>query len=101
MRKIFGIITALFLSTGLYAQQSLRMADGQGGIGGSITTLNQQGMTGGQGAGRDSTVVDRGVPRDVKMFAINPTLGSIIPVATDTAVYNFQNLHFTDGMNGA
>lgn len=101
MRKIFiGIITALSLCTSLHAQQSLRMADGQGNIGGSITTLNQQGIVNGQGTGRDSTVVDRGVPRDVKMFDIDPTLGTIIPIETDTAVYNFQNLHFTDGMNG-
>jgi hypothetical protein len=34
------------------------------------------------------------------MFDIDPMLGIIIPVDTDTAVYNFQNLHFTDGMNG-
>ena len=101
MRKIlFGIITALAFSTGLHAQQTLRMADGQSSVGGSITTLNQQGMVNGQGVGRDSTVVDRGVPRDVKMFCIDPTLGTIVPAATDTAVYNFQNLHFTDGMNG-
>ena len=101
MRKIFiGIITALSLCTSLHAQQSLRMADGQENIGGSITTLNQQGIVNGQGLGRDSTVVDRGVPRDVKMFDIDPTLGTIIPIETDTAVYNFQNLHFTDGLNG-
>ena len=101
MRKIFfGIITLLGLCTRLYAQQSLQMANNQENIGGSITTLNQQGIVNGQGLGRDSTVVDRGVPRDVKMFDIDPTLGSIIPIETDTAIYNFQNLHFADGMNG-
>ena len=101
MRKIIvGIITSLAFSTSLYAQQSLRMAGEQEGMGGSITTLNQYGATNGQGVGRDSTVVDRGVPRDVKMFRIAPTLGTIVPVPTDTAIYNFQNLHFTDGMNG-
>lgn len=99
-KKIVCIIAVLCLSAPLVAQQSLRMADGHDGIGGSITTLNQQGVVNGQGVGRDSTVVDRGVPRDVNMFAIDPTLGSIIPVDTDTAIYNFQNLHFTDGMNG-
>ena len=103
MRKtLLGFIAALLsLGTSLHAQQTLRMeGNNQGNIGGSITTLNQQGIVNGQGVGRDSTVVDRGVPRDVKMFCIDPTLGDIIPVDTDTAVYNFQNLHFTDGMNG-
>ena len=92
-KKIVCIIAVLCLSAPLVAQQPLRMADGHDGIGGSITTLNQQGVVNGQGVGRDSTVVDRGVPRDVNMFAIDPTLGSIIPVDTDTAIYNFQNLH--------
>ena len=96
MRKIYvGIITALSLSTGLYAQQH-----SEDNVGGSITTFNQQGVMDAHSAQRDSTVVDRGVPRDVKMFDIDPTLGSIIPVETDTAVYNFQNLHAADGMNG-
>ena len=101
MRKIFvGIIAALSLCTKLYAQEALKMGGGQQNLGGSITTLNQQGIVNGQGVGRDSTVVDRGVPREVNMFCIDPTLGNIIPVKTDTAIYNFQNLHFTDGLNG-
>ena len=100
MRKLFvGIIITLSLCCELHAQQALRMAEGQN-LGGSITTLNQQGLANGQGIGRDSTVVDRGVPRDVNMFCVDPTLGDIIPVETDTAIYNFQNLHFTDGLNG-
>lgn len=98
MHKLFvSIITTLSLCATLHAQQTM---DGQDNLGGSITTLNQQGIVNGQGVGRDSTVVDRGVPRDVKMFRIDPTLGNIIPVETDTAVYNFQNQHFTDGLNG-
>ena len=101
MRKtLIGIIAALSISITLHAQQTLQMAGSQTGMGGSIPTFNQQGLANGQNTGRDSTVLDRSVPRDVKMFCINPTLGSIIPVDTDTAVYNFQNLHFTDGMNG-
>lgn len=102
MRKIFvGIITALCLCiTEAYAQQTLQMASGQAGTGGSIPTLNQYGLTGNANTGRDSTVVDRGVPRSVRMFCIDPTLGAITPVDTDTAIYNFQNLHFTDGING-
>lgn len=100
MRKLFvGIIITLSLCCELHAQQTLRMAEEQN-LGGSITTLNQQGLANGQGIGRDSTVVDRGVPRDVNMFCVDPTLGDIIPVETDTAIYNFQNLHFTDGLNG-
>ena len=99
MRKTLFALLAM-LSIGLYAQHSLQSMDGQSNLGGSITTLNQYGVTG-ENVGRDSTVVDRGgVPRDVKMFCIDPTLATIIPVATDTAVYNFQNLHFTDGLNG-
>ena len=67
MRKLFvGIITTLSLCTHLYAQQNLQMAGGRNDVGGSITTLNQQGIVNNQGVGRDSTVVDRGVPRDVK-----------------------------------
>ena len=99
MRKTLFAFLAM-LSIGLYAQHSLQSMDGQSTLGGSITTLNQYGVTG-ENVGRDSTVVDRGgVPRDVKMFCIDPTLATIIPVATDTAIYNFQNLHFTDGLNG-
>ena len=100
MRKIlFGIIMTLGIGYNLYAQQSIHRIDGN--VGGSITTLNQQGLVGERSTGRDSTVVDRGgVPRDVRMFCIDPTIGTIIPVATDTAIHNFQNLHFTDGMNG-
>ena len=98
MRKVlFGIIIALSIGHSLYAQQSLM--DGQN-IGGSITSLDEQGFSDGRGVGRDSSVVDRGVPHDVKMFCIDPILGSIIPVDTDTAIYNFQNLHFTEGLNG-
>ena len=99
MRKTFiGIIMALGIGYNLYAQQSIQRID-EGNLGGSITTLNQQGLV--RDIGRDSTVVDRGgVPREVKMFCIDPTIGTIIPVATDTTIYNFQNLHFTDGMNG-
>ena len=101
MRKIFvSILSAWCLCLSVSAQQTLRRPDGQGGMGMGGTTLNQYGMVDGAAAGRDSSVVDRGVPRDVKMFDIDPTLGTIIPVDTDTAVYNFQNLHFTDGMNG-
>ena len=101
MRHTFAsIIIALSLSHSLYAQYAQHQIDDHTNIGGSITTLNQQGLTGERNAGRDSTVVDRGVPRDVNMFSIDPTLGTIIPVKTDTAIYNFQNLHLTSGLNG-
>ena len=101
MRKtLFAIIVMCCIGHSIYAQQSLHNINGQDNLGGSITTFNQQGVVGDPSAQRDSTVVDRGVPRDVKMFCIDPTLGAIMPIATDTMVYNFQNLHFTDGMNG-
>ena len=101
MRRIIaGFVVVLIANIGLHAQQQLSRDGVQANIGGSITTLDQHGLINEQHTGRDSTVVDRGVPRDVKMFCIDPTLGNIIPVDTDTAIYNFQNLHFTDGMNG-
>ena len=97
MRKIIAcIITSLSISLGIHAQ----VAGEQTNVGGSTTILDQQGLIGDRTVSRDSTVVDRGVPRDVKMFRIDPVLGNIIPVETDTAIYNFQNLHFTDGLNG-
>lgn len=100
MRKVLVCIIALWsLFASVQAQESMRMAGGVGGAG--VPTLNQYGMTGDSKAGRDSSVVDRsGVPRDVKMFRVDPTLGTVIPIDTDTAIYNFQNLHFTDGLNG-
>ena len=101
MRKAFvSIITVLNLCSGLHAQQALPMTNREDNIGGSITTLNQQGIVNGQGTERDSTIVSRGVPHDIKMFHIDPTLGNIIPVDADTSVYNFQNLHLTDDLNG-
>ena len=101
MRKIFiGFIAALSISTTLHAQQPLQRVGEQMNMGSTPPTFNQQGLTNGTTTGRDSSVVDRGVPHDVRMFCIDPTLGTIIPVATDTAIYNFQNLHFTDGLNG-
>ena len=97
MRKtITGIITVLSISLSLHAQ----VVGEQTNMGGSITTLDQQGLIGDRSVSRDSTVVDRGVPRDVKMFRIDPLLGDVIPVETDTAIYNFQNLHLTSGLNG-
>ena len=64
MRKtIAGIIAFLSLCTGLRAQQTLQMAGAQGNIGGSITTLNQQGIVNGQGAGRDRTKRYGGLPQ--------------------------------------
>ena len=99
-RVLLGILLAGMLGT-LHAQESLRMAgDRMGDSGGGIPTLNQQGFAGGEQTGRDSTVTDRSVPRDVKMFHVGTTLGNIVPIETDTAVYNFQNLHFADGLNG-
>lgn len=100
MRKVLiGVIALWSFFASVRAQESMRMASDVGG--GGIPTLNQYGMTGDDKAGRDSSVVDRsGVPHDVKMFRVDPTLGTVIPVDTDTAIYNFQNLHFTDGLNG-
>ena len=101
MRRFFiclPLLTALTINS--YAQESLRMDGNRVGNGGGIPTLNQQGFVGDNKAGRDSTVTDRSVPRDVKMFHVSPILGDIIPIPTDTATFNFQNLHFADGMNG-
>ena len=100
LKRIACIIASALLACNIYAQESLRMAGDRMGNGGGFPTLNQGGLINNEQTGRDSTVVDRGVPRDVKMFHIGSVLGDIIPVPTDTAIYNFQNLHFTDGLNG-
>ena len=100
MRRVIVCILLSCLLGILHAQESLRMAGDRMGGGGGIPTFNQQGFVGDQGTGRDSTVTDRSVPRDVKMFHVNTTLGDIIPIETDTAIYNFQNQHLTDGLNG-
>lgn len=98
MQRVLIILLLLVSLFGnLHAQQSLRMAEHGTG---NPTTLNQYGVMDGKHSGRDSTVTDRTVPHDVKMLRVAPTLGNIIPIATDTTTLNFQNLHFTDGMNG-
>lgn len=102
MRKVFVCIIVLWgLIANVQGQESLRMVGGSmGGNGGGIPTLNQHGLMDNK-SGRDSTVVDHGgVPRDVKMFRVDPTLATVIPIDTDTAIFNFQNLHFTEGLNG-
>lgn len=82
--------------------QSLRPIGGLGEGAGVGPTFNERGEVGNMGGQslKDSTVVDRGVPKSVNMFHISATLGEIIPVPTDTAVHNFQNLHLADGMSG-
>ena len=102
MRRVIASIILLWsLICALQAQEALRMAgDRPGGNGGGVPTLNQQGLVGTEQSGRDSTVVDRGVPRSVNMFRVDPLLATVTPIETDTAIYNFQNLHFTDGLNG-
>ena len=97
MRRLLTAILFLTALVGnLHAQANLRMANDRLGSGGDIPTFNQQGLV----SGRDSTVTDRSTPHDVKMFRVSPVLGDIIPIATDTATFNFQNLHFADGLNG-
>ena len=102
MRKVLVcIITLWSLIATMQAQESLRMAGDGIGSGGGIPTLNQQGLVNPSREGRDSSVVDHGgVPHDVKMFRVDPTLATVTPIETDTAIFNFQNLHFTDGLNG-
>ena len=102
MRRILVCIIALWgLIISMQAQESLRMMGDRNGSGGDIPTLNQQGFVNNSKSGRDSTVVDHsGVPHDVKMFRVDPILATVTPINTDTAVFNFQNLHFTEGLNG-
>lgn len=100
MRRVLTALLLLTALTSLNAQESLRMVGERTGSGGGIPTLNQQGLVNNGQAGRDSTVADRSVPHEVKMFRMTPVLGDIVPIATDTATLNFQNLHFADGMNG-
>lgn len=102
MRKFLVCIIAMWgLIISMQAQESLRMVGDRTGNGGGIPTLNQQGFVNNNKSGRDSTVVDHGsIPHDVKMFRVNPITATITPIDTDTAVFNFQNLHFTEGLNG-
>ena len=49
----------------------------------------------------DSTTVDsKTVPRGLKMWTIDPRFGNTTPVEVDTLMHHFQNLQFTDGLNG-
>ena len=49
---------------------------------------------------RDSTVEDRKTPKEVRAWRLSRTLGEVVPTEPDTAIYRFQNVHFTDGLNG-
>ena len=82
MRRVIASIILLWsLTCALQAQEALRMAgDRPGGNGGGVPTLNQQGLVGTEQSGRDSTVVDRGVPRSVNMFRVDPLLATVTPI---------------------
>jgi len=49
---------------------------------------------------RDSTVSDRKTPKDVRAWTVTSTLGEVVPTEPDTVINRFQNVHFTDGING-
>ncbi|MBE6292691.1 MAG: hypothetical protein E7091_09840 [Bacteroidales bacterium] len=104
-RFLFLILSACvsLVLVEMYAQvQELRQLDGLGRASGGGTTFNERGEFGDKGNAslKDSTVISREVPRSVEMFRVSGTLGDIIPIPTDTAVHNFQNMHLADGMNG-
>lgn len=49
----------------------------------------------------DSTTVDsKTVPIGIKMWTVDPRFGNTIEVEVDTLMHNFQNIQFTDGLNG-
>ena len=54
------------------------------------------------GWGRDTTNYDKVIPIGQYMWSIDERLGDIKPASEnpDTALHNFQNWRFTDGMNG-
>ncbi len=49
---------------------------------------------------RDSTVEDRKTPKEVLAWRVSCTLGEVVPTEPDTVIHLFQNVHFTDGLNG-
>ena len=96
MRRLIVIVCTLLLSVGFsYGQgDPRRMADGGGG-------LNPDGVGNGSSESRrDSTVQDRKTPKEVFAWTVSETRGEVIPTEPDTTIHLFQNVHFTDGLNG-
>jgi len=88
----FFILQFSFFSSS-WGQDPRRLSDGGG--------LDPSGIASGSSESRrDSTVTDRKTPKDIKAWTVSNTLGEIIPSEPDTAIYLFQNVHFTDGLNG-
>lgn len=49
---------------------------------------------------RDSTVQDRKTPKEVLAWTVSDKLGEVVPTTPDTLIHRFQNVHFTEGING-
>ncbi|MBO4500300.1 MAG: putative porin [Bacteroidaceae bacterium] len=49
---------------------------------------------------RDSTVIQREVPKDYSQWTINPLTGLMDPMEPDTAQYLFHNTHKNEGLEG-
>lgn len=90
-----GIIYILFLliSFPVFAQNDItsRFSQNMGQTGNTFNPLSKN----------DSTKQkDRFVPTEVHQWTIDDLLGTVTPVASDTIHHQYQNWHFTEGMNG-
>ncbi|MBR5963162.1 MAG: putative porin [Bacteroidaceae bacterium] len=90
------LLTLLSIPAALFSQATRQLETG----GNRVFGPDGQGIGNEEKAGRDSTVQDRTVPKDVRAFQISPTLGELRWVEPDTVVFNFQNAPLTEGING-
>lgn len=93
-RAVLLVCTLLYAAVVTWGQDNRRLMDTGNG-------LDPTGIGNGSSESRrDSTVTDRKTPKDVRAWTVSQTLGEITPSEPDTAIHRFQNVHFTDGLNG-
>lgn len=95
-QRFLAFILLIALPATLFSQAPRRLEGGGNGI----ADINERGVGVNATEGRDSTVQDRSVPKDIKAFTISQTLGEMTYVEPDTVVFNFQNASLTEGMDG-
>lgn len=101
MRRVLTVLLCLLLcATSIVSAQNTRRMDGTGAMGANSLGNNMDKNGVGAMGNRDSTVQDRKTPKEVKAWTVNTTLGEVTPTTPDTVLYNFQNVQFTDGING-
>lgn len=94
--RILLVIPLLLLPLLLFGQATRST----GNSGRTFDNMGNGGTGSASAAGRDSTVQDRKVPKEVRAFTISQTLGEQTYVVPDTVVFNFQNTSLNEGMNG-